>query len=454
MIRKRVGVLVGAGVLGVVAVVACGDRILDDGIPKGIGGGGDSGSNGGSCWPTDPACYGGKTKDDPGGECMAQRDNTPTGAESATQRIQMRQNWLRAMQPAGNTVPVVYGNLNLFTTLPWPACNMGTGTSGYIQLLDFTLNSDGTGTSRNGFAKWFPADQLQNTITNGLCMVEEDWPNDTYILDATQMSPSTNYPPGLPPPMARAVKPWHVAPTIAKRLVQDFDLTVTGTREQLLASFLTGGANAGYTGVFYYDPVTGYSHGFSPLSFLVIYDQKTPTETQPGGYIAVPIREAEVKGTFNDPAHPNCMGAYRGDALDPETNCVPSTNPDDPTFPAWGCGSQHPCARGEGPATTDGYFLITELEQVYSKVLQSTLCVSYPTYPVSKAAGWADSQGRCRGVSQWNPSDPINGLPQGDWCAATNSPKTSDCHDAYKSKSFHVFSGFNIKDGVCTAFGP
>src|SRR6201999_3739145 len=92
--------------------------------------------------------------------------------------------------------------------------------------------------------------------------------------------------------------------------------------------------------------------------------------------------------------------------------------------PGW--GGIFDTTPGEGDAHVEGYFLITELEQVYSKVLGMTLCVSYPTLGTSEMNGWAtDTEKRCRKAAgnKWNPSDPSgNGLPPGDWCAKDNLP--------------------------------
>ena len=64
---------------------------------------------------------------------------------------------------------------------------------------------------------------------------------------------------------------------------------------------------------------------------------------------------------------------------------------------------------GTGPGYTTGYFLIVDLERVYSQTLSSTLCVSYPKQEVSIADGWAKAIGEggwglnCRGSPKWNP---------------------------------------------------
>lgn len=435
-------------------MAACGERIVDDGIPDKVTNGPDTGTSD-SCWPTESACYLEGSKDGEGGECMAKRDNSVIDS-NGLRHVQLRQTWLRAMRPDGNTAEKggpVYGALTTRSQLWWPECN-NYGNSGYSQLFNFTLNTtssigdaatDGStpylGEAWIGFSKFVPNADTQQAVTDGLCMVEGtlSGTGDKYALPDSAMSPSADYPVGLPKPMGRATNPWIIKPTHAKRLAQDFVLP--RDRLALLASLAPGSANAtaGYDAVFYFDETTGASHGFSPLSFLVIYDAATQ-------FITVPVREAETRSQFNDPTF-DCVGAYRGDALLPADSCGESKDTTSEQFPAWGCSSSHPCTRGEAPATTDGYFLITEIEQVYSAVLQSTLCVSYPTFTVSQEQGWVGATDKwCRGSTKWDPTTPATGLPMGDWCAATNSAATPSCHDAYKSFSYHVFAGFPVKD--------
>jgi hypothetical protein len=171
--------------------------------------------------------------------------------------------------------------------------------------------------------------------------------------------------------------------------------------------------------------------------------------------IVVPLREAETTLRFNDPLKPNCAGQFRADALDP--NSSPACDSSDPTSPAWGGGNceDHVCdvANGEAPVTTVGYSLITELDQVYDPDLLRTLCASYagtdPTNPSKltvEAQGFYDSTtGSCRGAN-WDPTKQNDeGLPLGDWCAATNSPATASCHDAFRAKFLQVFAAAPIQ---------
>ena len=126
-------------------------------------------------------------------------------------------------------------------------------------------------------------------------------------------------------------------------------------------------------------------------------------------------------------------------------------------MPGWGGGNctastgNATCAAGESAASTRGFFIISELEQIYAPDLQTTLCVSYPgvdpatSQPYVQAQGFYDATRKGCLTAKWNPADPTNGLPMGDWCAKTNGPATADCHDAWKSESFHAFAGAKIK---------
>jgi hypothetical protein len=462
MVRFGLGMLIAAGASAAVALVACGDTLKsrrppNDTIPD--GGNGGAPANGkvaigectAACCPAAAECYAnGKTG--PGAECLATIDNDPT------KRIQLRQTWIRPITPPGNTSPPVYNTLYTESMLPWPACRASSGAkSGYIQVIDMDFTK---GEVRTGFAQWVDPSGLQDSIANGLCMLEADYkPSpDTWALPQSAMSDSSNYPPGLPKPIGRADGTWHVAPVKAKMLAHDFDLSKD--RESLLAQLASTGDGGlqGYTGVAYYDPSTGYSHGYSPLTYIVIY------ASQKDAYIVVPIREAETQGYANDPQHPDCVGAYHGDLLaapncEPGNYSGPSSIGKD-TF-AWGCvtprdGSDagpRACSGGEGPYTTKGYFLITELEQVYSGVLGQTLCYSYPGAAATPQQRFGTVKGGCRVDQNWNPSVPDqSGLPQGDWCAATNSPAKGNCHDAWRSISYHTFSAFRVKDQTCNSF--
>jgi hypothetical protein len=223
--------------------------------------------------------------------------------------------------------------------------------------------------------------------------------------------------------------PWKVAPSRAVELDQDFKLP--DQRNELLARLAPDGDLSGKgSGVFYFDKARGYMHGFSPITYIVNYDSATT-------YIVVPIREAELTQWLNDPAHPNCSGSFLGDEPDVQDTCV-----GDSTHRLWGCPAGN-CAPNEpAPTKIQGYFLIAELEQVYS--LNQTLCSLFGTYQ-----NWPMPDNTCRSNPSWNALDPARGLPPGDWCATTNQPATGDCHDAWQSISFSTFQAFPIRDGTC-----
>lgn len=405
----------------------------------------------GACCPTDTACYSSTAGTSaPGAECLATQDNT------GRDHIQLRQQWIRATAPAGNAQPLIYQILAGRSQLPWPACNQTgpIGSGGYIELMDLYLR--GTDKSRHyatiGFSTYVappPAGVAPAVVADGFCFGSETYTGDSaYRLGPDEVGDGAGFPAGLPHPMSLAEKPWNVGPTTAKRLDNDFDLASTATRTDLIAKLAPAGdyGSAGFGGVFYYDGATGTVHGFAPLSWVAVYDAAGST------HIAVPIREVETKSRFNDSTSPNCVGAYRADALDP-TTCQAGQ---DPLNPAWGGGDctvttgHAACNPGELPAATTGYFLIAELEQIFAPDLQTTLCVSYPGndpsthLPRVAGDGFYDSATLSCKTAKWNPADPVNGLPSGDWCAKTNAPATDDCHDAWRSRTFHAFAGAKI----------
>jgi len=377
----------------------------------------------------------------------------------------MRQTWIDLIAPAGNTIPIVLKTLNTYTQFKEQACNTPDGASGYMQAVDLDLDA---GISTVGYVKYTdPAAALKDgvcyvDIGTGVDSANPDmgWhdladygseKNFDFALPADQMSDTKDWPPGLPPPMPQ---PWKVGPSKAKRLDKDFDLKTD--RKDLIAKLAPDGelGKQGFTGVFFYDEAIGLSHGYSPLSYNIIYDAPSTAGASPSTMIVTPVREAELKYRSNDPMNPNCIGKYLPENLDPGAGCI------DPGMTGAGATNKNAWGgifntnKGEGDAAVNGYFLITELEQIYSRVLQMTLCVSYPTLDKSIMDGWATmTEKRCRKSSKWDPKKADNaGLPMGDWCAATNSPATATCHDAYLSKSFHAFQAFKIAKDHCKPF--
>lgn len=370
----------------------------------------------GACCPTDPACATTPTTYS-GPECLAQVDNTKQN------RWQLRQTWSYSALPVGNATDLVGFILSRRSAFTWPACNMNTADVGtFMQLVDFDLT---TNTGRVGFSTYTPGTDLTNEITNGLCMAAGSYTDAGNPPLIANLAMGADWPVGLPPPM---LLPWNAAPTKAKG-VPDFDYATQ--RKDILAKFAPGGEYAGYTGIFFLDQERGYLHGFAPIAYVVVYD----TATQ---YNIIPIRESEITAQLNDPAHPNCVGIYRGDALDPLSNCAPTAS-----NPAWGCPNDE-CAIKQGPNVTKGYFLITEIEQVHNPTLSETICALDVTAQTPNVLSGKD----CRTWPNWDPTKPDTGLPMGDWCAETNSAATQQCHNAFRSISYATFQGFKIKENT------
>jgi hypothetical protein len=423
----------------------------------------------GACCPADAACYSSPAgKNSPGAECLATQDNT------GHEHIQLRQQWTRATTPAGVTTPLVYSVWSGRSELPWKACNQTgvLGSGGFIELADYYFG----GTDKNGhyattgYASFVPGPgpgvdpatfAPTAVLQNGFCYGTESYSGGPagdrmdHGLTVAEVGDGAGYPAGLPHPMAVKSAPWDVKPTRSKRLEADFDLAAPGTREALLAMFDRNNTNniaaQGYGGIFFYDDATGTAHGYAPLSWVVMY------AADGLAHVSIPMREVETRSRFNDANHPNCTGAYLADNVDPAT-CQPNV---DATHPAWGGGDcaattgSRTCSPGEAPASTNGYWLIAELEQIYSADFQATLCVVYPgndpvtSKPNVDAQGFYDQPTNSCKTAKWNPNDSTNGLPLGDWCAKTNSPATADCHDAWQGRTFQVFAGAKIQlDGA------
>jgi hypothetical protein len=482
MNRYHWGFLGAASAAALTGIVACGsdeddgacEPGVDIGCPAGgaggagaAGGGGPGGAGSdmpycvdnaeeygctteGACFPTDSSCYlpPDGTGHIVGDECMAQRDNS-VGKET---RIQYRQTWGRPVSPIGLTNTAVYNILRTGASLPNPTC-YDSGTSGWIQLLDTDLSDPDDitkHTTRTGYANW--VSDYGAAKANGLCMIEATYIDPLTALTADDMSPMGgwgNVPPwpqGLPAPMPM---PWNVRPTMLRRVIEDF--TVADDRIRLLGD----AEREGVDGFFYLDENTGYNHSYVVQSWTVVY-------VAADNYAATPIREIETVMRPNDPQERSCIGSFRGDDLRPDA--CDSTQATQPTNPQWGCPADEPisgpislsCEAGQGPANIKGYFLITELEQVRSTTLDQTYCVLYPGRTPAEADGFAvvdpafDARlVTCRQSDKWDPKEPVEGLPSGDWCAATNSPATPECHDAFRVENWQTFQGFPIRDQTC-----
>lgn len=370
----------------------------------------------GRCCPTAMECYPLGNMHS-GAECLARRDN------ATETRWQFRQTFSISTAPQGLVQSSIADILVARSELLDATCGASNAQGSFIQLIDFDTAAR---TSRTGFAK-LAATEADALAAGGLCMVE----NDAYTTDhalAAVYAPPANWPKGLPPPMAM---PWKVAPSNAVEL--DSDFTLPDQREALLGRLAPGGDLDGKGGVFYFDKTRGYMHGYSPLTYIVNYDSAT-------SYSAIPIREAEMTQWLNDPANPNCSGVVLGDNPALPDSCV-----GDSSHRFWGCPPGDCASNEAGPTKIQGYFLIAEIEQIFNPIGQ-TLCLLFG----KQFPNWATPDNMsCRSNPKWNALDPVNGLPQGDWCAATNQPAQGDCHDALQSVSFSTFQAFPIKDGTC-----
>jgi hypothetical protein len=395
-----------------------------------------------SCCPKPeeaPECYpnGKNPSDYSGAECFAQRDNT--GAD----RWQFRQTQSISTRPPGNTDTNVAGILLARSGLH-SACGASGGIGGFIQLIDFDNKGDGdpaNDVALTGFAAF--VQEQSDALARGLCFVEDDYDDANWRLPEIYVP--SDWPKGLPPPK---LMPWAVKPVRAARLTEDFDLKTD--REAILERLADDGelTRAGYNGIFYVDEARGYMHGYSPLGYIVTHEVIALSTTAPTTYNAIPIREAEITTQLNDPAHPNCSGVFGANDL--PTTCATSTG-----TPAWSCSPGN-CAKDVlGPTKVEGYFLTVEAEQVHIGLLNQTLCYRLPLPDPHE--GWpidanAAGQFACRNNTKWRPSDPVSGIPPGDWCARTNSDATDDCHDAWKSVSYSTFQAFPIRvDETCQA---
>jgi hypothetical protein len=353
--------------------------------------------------------------------------------------VQIRSVWARSIAPAGNTTETVYDILRLRSSIKWPECNSPNGQGGFMLMTDWDRsNTDKTmQTVRTGYATYHnspaPNPVASELKTSGLCMItytktEADDPFGALTLPGT--SGALPY-------------PWNPGPRISKRVMADF------TQDEMFAKNIPL-----EEGVVFIDEDKGYIHGYTPLSWVTVLDNRN-------NGIAIPLRHFDIKSQFNDNTF-NCAGRFRAEALDPNRQCDSPSQAN----PQWGCKSDSECppagfddtgtkGAGAGATFVKGHFLIVDLERVYSTALGATLCVTYPGTAVADqvAAGWAASTpmgANCRGGSKWDPSTPNDeGLPMGDWCSKTNAKATATCHDSFRSLTYGAGQAFNIKEATC-----
>jgi hypothetical protein len=396
--------------------------------------GGSAGSGGGTpsdCRPTAEICYGDRPASSPGNECLANIDNT------GTSRVQFRQTWARAISPPGMTSSTARAYNALRTSLSLSECHTrGNGGGILISSWDRSNPDIAQQTLTAGFARPLASGQVPtDKVLGGLCFA--DW-SYTYAGPAQPTSV----------PIARwadltDVQPWRVAPTVYQRVAADF------TTE---AAF--NGTAQGDSRVFINEN-TGYIHAFTPK--MMVSSLNSATE----GF-ALPMYAVETKWKFNDGTF-NCAGRFRSDALTPETECGRDSAE---RTSQWGCADDSACPPGPefgspgtpdaGPGYTTGFYLIVDLERVFTSIYGATLCVVFAGLPTQTLVeqGWAASDpdgANCRGGSRWNPDLPDDaGLPPGDWCSRTNSPATTTCHDAYRSVSYGAAQAFKVLEGTCS----
>lgn len=383
-----------------------------------------------ACCPKAAECYFERRNpsEHSGAECMAQRDNTDQP------HWQFRQTQSISTTPPGNATEALATVLVHRSELKSEACGAAKGTGGFIQLIDVDRT---TGVALTGFAA-FVSEQSTALAQGGLCFVEGEYDDPEWQIPQLYASPP-GWPTGLPPPLPL---PWKIGPVRGHPEVAPFD--VKANREKILERFANGGdlQKNNFNGIFYLDEKRGYMHGFSPLAYIVTYDSDATGAVV--GFNAIPIREAEITTQLNDPGAPNCSGVYGINDELPD-DCTGSS----PT-PAWSCPLGN-CREGvTGPTKVEGYFLIAELEQVNLRILQNSLCVqvaegSYEGWTLAKNS---KGQTRCRDNSNWDATRQ-EGMPPGDWCATTNSPRTDTCHDAWKSISYSTFQAFPIQEQTC-----
>jgi hypothetical protein len=111
------------------------------------------------------------------------------------------------------------------------------GTGGFIALTDYDLTDPDPSkhVARAGHAQFVPANRALAVKTEGFCFGTEEYSGAAaYRLEAADMSPHGDHPPGLP------AGPWKVGPTKLRRLAEDFELP--RDREALLSDI------AGFSG--------------------------------------------------------------------------------------------------------------------------------------------------------------------------------------------------------------
>ena len=140
--------------------------------------------------------------------------------------------------------------------------------------------------------------------------------------------------------------------------------------------------------------------------------------------ILLPLHAVELKGKFSDDSH-NCIGTHNGPTLDPSLSCRGDFN-----------DGERPFTSG---ASLKGYIRIDEADKVFIEDLDTTLCVY-----LAGITKWNGPSKNCESSDIW-----IAGQrPEGDWCAATNTPADATCKDAWLLSADFSASAFKI-NGDC-----
>ncbi len=140
--------------------------------------------------------------------------------------------------------------------------------------------------------------------------------------------------------------------------------------------------------------------------------------------ILLPLHKVVLKGKFSDDSH-NCIGKHNGDTLDPGLSCRGD----------FGAG-ERPFATG---ANLKGYIRVDEADKVFIEDLGTSLCVF-----LAGITQWNGPNKDCVSSDKWIAGD----RPDGDWCAATNSPADATCKDAWILEGDFSASAFKI-NGDC-----
>src|SRR6185436_15876363 len=141
--------------------------------------------------------------------CLAQRENT------GKDHWQLRQTQSISTKPPGYANALVADILVGRSQLRSAACKTGTGTSGFIQLVDLDTANN---IALTGFAA-FVLDQ-SDALAQGLCFVEDTYRDPAWQIDKLY-DPPAGWPKGLPAPQPL---PWNIKPVRAKSLEEDFDV--------------------------------------------------------------------------------------------------------------------------------------------------------------------------------------------------------------------------------------